>query len=339
MTNPLISIIIPLYNVSQYVATCINSVLSQSYRPLEIILVDDASTDDSLNRAMKTCHSDFSVKTKALIHSKNKGQSAARNLGLLNSEGKYIFFLDSDDILLPHCISTLFSSIERNDVALVMADIERLESDGSRKNEAFYSHCEDQIHREEEIIRCYYNNLLTISPCNKLIKRNFLIENKIFFEEGQLFEDWLWCMDLAHKLTAYVSISETTYLYRRTPGSTVTKGSIYKCKQYGALLRKLLEKSTQYQKKETDDFRAWYQGRLSSITDFCNWPTSGTEPKRKKIAAIFQELDDTRLLCPRFSWSKLPLYLCSIIIRNNRNSILSNLGSILFLLQQKIRRR
>ena len=98
MRNSIISVIIPVYNVEKYLSRCIESVLNQTYRNLEIIIVDDGSTDDSLNICRRYEKKDKRIK---VIHQDNGGLSSARNKGLMNSTGEYISFVDSDDWLHP----------------------------------------------------------------------------------------------------------------------------------------------------------------------------------------------------------------------------------------------
>ena len=93
-TNPLVSIIIPVYNTAKYLPNCLDSIINQSYCNLEIIIIDDGSTDDSYKIAKKYASKDPRIK---LVHQKNSGQSSARNKGLSLSKGNFIAFVDSDD--------------------------------------------------------------------------------------------------------------------------------------------------------------------------------------------------------------------------------------------------
>ena len=102
--DPLVSVIIPVYNVSRYLLQCLDSVISQTWRNLEIIIIDDGSTDGSGRICDQYADRDDRIK---VIHSPNRGLSAARNLGLENLKGQYIAFVDSDDLIEPHAIETL----------------------------------------------------------------------------------------------------------------------------------------------------------------------------------------------------------------------------------------
>lgn len=102
--KPLISVIVPVYNQERYVAECLRSVLSQVYRNLELVVINDGSTDRSLARIQQIARTDQRV---IVLNTPNGGTSKARKLGLQVAKGEFIFFVDSDDLLLPHALNTL----------------------------------------------------------------------------------------------------------------------------------------------------------------------------------------------------------------------------------------
>lgn len=118
--NPLVSVIIPIFNTSKYLPTCLDSVISQTYQNLEIILVDDGSTDNSYQIAKEYSKKDSRIK---LIHQKNQGQSAARNTGLSKATSDYISFIDSDDEIKPTFISDLLSPFQNPNTSLSVCGI------------------------------------------------------------------------------------------------------------------------------------------------------------------------------------------------------------------------
>ena len=105
MKNPEISIIIPVYNAEKYLGRCIESVLSQTYRDFELILVDDGSSDSSGQICDAYANKDARIH---VIHKENGGVSSARNRGIKEALGEYIMFIDSDDSIVEHCFSFLF---------------------------------------------------------------------------------------------------------------------------------------------------------------------------------------------------------------------------------------
>ena len=114
----LVSVIIPVYNVSRYLPQCFDSVISQTYRNLEIIVIDDGSTDDSGSICDQYAEKDDRIH---VIHSDNRGLASARNLGLENVRGEYISFIDSDDWIEPHAIDTFLKTAIMTEADIVNA--------------------------------------------------------------------------------------------------------------------------------------------------------------------------------------------------------------------------
>ena len=117
--NPVVSVIIPVYNVEKYLEECIDSVLAQTYQNIEIILVDDGSTDSSGLICDRYAEKNTNI---SVIHQKNSGLSAARNSGLNKANGDYIYFLDSDDYISADAIEKLFSIAENDKSDIVFFD-------------------------------------------------------------------------------------------------------------------------------------------------------------------------------------------------------------------------
>lgn len=116
MSYPLVSVIIPVYNVENYLKECLDSVLNQTYKNIEVIVINDGSTDKSLHIL-----EDYSSKFNniKIIDQENSGQSVARNKGLENAKGKYIYFLDSDDYILPDTLKKLIKKLEMNNLDII----------------------------------------------------------------------------------------------------------------------------------------------------------------------------------------------------------------------------
>lgn len=128
MKNVIISILVPVYNVEQYLPRCIESVLSQDFQDWEMILVDDGSSDKSPQICDEFAEKDSRIK---VIHKQNGGQVEARQAGLDAAKGEYLMFLDSDDWLMPHAITTLYNYAELGDYDIVRGCNRRVYDDGS----------------------------------------------------------------------------------------------------------------------------------------------------------------------------------------------------------------
>lgn len=184
--NSKISIIVPVYNVEHELSRCVDSILNQSYTNIEVILVDDGSTD----RCPSICDA-FVMKDRRVrvIHKPNGGLSSARNAGLREASGEWILYVDSDDYILNDSCERLIAVGAKYDCDIVSADAIR-EFNGGR---------EYMVHGFLADGKCYPSRdfiIKTVKPCEwyapawlNLYKRSFLIENNLFFVEGLLHED------------------------------------------------------------------------------------------------------------------------------------------------------
>ena len=221
-----VSIIIPIYNVAQYIIECLESVYNQTYKNIEVILVDDCSTDNSMEIISEYLTFDKLSNTKVIHHTHNRGISAARNTGIIYAEGEYIFFLDSDDLLrldsiesfillaikynFPDCIYGSASPLDNNRT-LACITLKHLDIPEYSSNITYIRKI------------CYRRNFLPITVWNKLIKRKFIINNCIYFKEGIIYEDILWCFLLSNKLKTIAFNKKSTYMYRYVPNSITNK--------------------------------------------------------------------------------------------------------------------
>ena len=115
MESNVVSIIVPVYNADKYLEDCLNSIINQTYRALEIIIIDDGSTDNS-----SAIIQDFARKDERIIHIKktNSGVSSTRNIGLSNASGRYVYFCDADDMLHERIIEILVKSLKNNNISI-----------------------------------------------------------------------------------------------------------------------------------------------------------------------------------------------------------------------------
>ncbi len=206
--NPLVSVIIPAYNAGKYIESAVNSVLKQSYINIELIVVDDGSTDNTLD--VLSPFSDIKI-----ISTSNKGVSHARNIGIDASKGEYISFLDADDELECDAIEILVKSILKN-----KGDICAGLSYTIRKNE---DECTEFIFKGDSLLRyCIEDNPYTYSVWAKLYKKELV--DKIRFPLGmRAHEDTFFNFELALKKPKCVLINKTIYFYRIHESNTSKK--------------------------------------------------------------------------------------------------------------------
>ena len=196
MNKPKISIVIPVYNVEEYLAECLQSVMQQTYTgPMECILVDDCGQDDSIAIAEQLIlEYEGQVVFRILHHDRNRGLSAARNTGTDAATGEYVYYLDSDDFIDPETMETLHSAIESGDysIAIGYATAYRNGHDGIFKQEWVFP--ESRVIQYDQFISRMLMQKSIFTAWGKLFKRSVLTE--ICFKEGRLNEDTLFMIDL-----------------------------------------------------------------------------------------------------------------------------------------------
>ncbi len=217
-TLPSISIIIPIYNVEQYVEECLRSVLQQDYELMEIILIDDCGADNSMKIVEEIIsHCDKNV--IVLKHEKNRGISAARNTGIKQATGDYLFFLDSDDYITPNCLTNLAHMAMRYpDAEIVYGRSKAVPYQWLQ--ERFFTYAptlKEYYNSRRKIQRMILNEQLTIVVWNRLIKHRWLLENNLLFREGITAEDLHWFFFASKHINHIAFCKAITHYYRENP--------------------------------------------------------------------------------------------------------------------------
>lgn len=223
--NELISVIIPVYNVEKYLRECLDSVCAQTYRNLEIICVDDGSTDASGEICDEYARSDARVR---VIHQKNGAASAARNAGLDAAKGSYISFVDSDDIIHPRFIETLYEGIQDTGAQIAACGYRRF-TDGETPPEIEYMREKWFIWTQKEAIveltktSDHLRGEFVTVPCNKLFARK-LFQTLRFPTDKQRDEDEFIILPLLLQIETLCVNPLVLYDYRQRRDSVTGAG-------------------------------------------------------------------------------------------------------------------
>jgi glycosyltransferase involved in cell wall biosynthesis len=215
--NPKISIIVPVFNVEDFIQENIESILAQSFKDFELILVNDGSSD----RSGDICD-EFSMKDQRIIviHKENGGQSSARNRGIDVAKGDYIGFIDSDDWIHKDMYNILYSKAIETDVEIAACNIIQYDKDDTKH--LYCGKTFDLLYdRNSAMNELYLNERLTFSPCNKLYGRE-LIEG-LRFKEGYILEDMDFAYRVIHKANRIYYTGQALYNYRYNDKSTMRK--------------------------------------------------------------------------------------------------------------------
>lgn len=222
-----LSFIVPFYNVEPYIEECIRSLYAQDIpqEEYEVICVDDCSPDGS-RAIVERLQKEYPT-LKLLIHTENKRQGGARNTGMKVAQGKYIWFVDSDDYIKPNCLKLLLQQAECEDL-----DILKFYYKQYPKHKFNQWKCTSSVVSGTELIFDIDTGEKAIVKCctvwSQLIKKDLIVMNKIKFAENVQYED----DDYAYQLYAYAKrvrlISEEAYINRQTPNSTTRRKNDYR---------------------------------------------------------------------------------------------------------------
>lgn len=228
------SVIIPVYNVHAYLQRCVESVQQQTYKALEIILVDDGSTDGSGLLCDELAMQDSRIQ---VIHKVNGGLSDARNAGLHVATGDYVLFLDSDDVwLLQDGLEKIEEVLENNPTDLLL--FKRVDLYPTKANTLSVENCSQSVERDYDVV---FINIHTVekvfselvrtqrfnmSACFQVVRRTLLTGNDIYFPVGMLSEDVDWSLCLWQKVETVQALNLNMYGYWHRHGSITTTYSI-----------------------------------------------------------------------------------------------------------------
>lgn len=223
-----ISVVIPIYNVEDYILECLQSVAEQSKTEgVECLLVDDCGTDDSMKIAENYISSyKGNINFRLLFHEKNKGLSVARNTGVRAAKGKYLFFLDSDDTIKPCCLELLYGQAEQYSADMVQGTYESESKYLLLMGKAKLPFFSDDRSFIKRTLLDY--DLNPIMAQNRLLKKQVVLDNHLYFKEGIIHEDQYWNFFLAKVIRRIVFCKEKTYFYRMNPKSITNKVNIGK---------------------------------------------------------------------------------------------------------------
>ena len=216
-----VSIIIPVYNVEQYIESCLYSVINQTYKgTLECIIVNDCTPDQSMevvNRLLSVYQGN--ILFKIINHQENKGLSAARNSGVKIAKGDYLYFLDSDDILVENAIELLSNLSLQSFPDVIMGDFDLI---GDNQYIPRLNTSVAIFDKQKEIFNAFISYSLYEMAWNKLVKKSFFLKYDLWFREGIIHEDSLWSFNLFYYCNNLRVCFQRTYLYRVRENSIMT---------------------------------------------------------------------------------------------------------------------
>lgn len=216
MSEIKVSVVIPVYNVEKYLRQCLDSIVNQTLKEIEIICINDGSKDSSLEILQEFAQKDSRIR---FVDKENEGLSAARNQGVELANGEYISFIDSDDWINETYLEALYTAAKKYDSDIACSSIIRV-TGKKRRNKL--------IHKQEEFTKDRdKKNELTNTPVysyvwNKIYRRDKLLESGVKFPIGRVYEDIIWSIQVIYYLDGVVTVPSAIYYYRKNPTSVMS---------------------------------------------------------------------------------------------------------------------
>ena len=214
--TPTVSVVIPVYNAGKFLWECVNSVRKQTFNDWEAILVDDGSTDKSVGICDKVVHDEPRFR---VIHQQNAGVSSARNTGIEAARGKYLMFLDADDVMLPMCMEQMVDALETYGTDLAICSYERFRGDWTQKH-VFTRFSIVLMKERSQFLQIYTEsrtNLFGISIWGKLYRMDLIREHAIRFDPGITYEeDCDFNVQYLEHVNTAAAVGDILYRYRQS---------------------------------------------------------------------------------------------------------------------------
>ncbi len=212
--SPLVTIVIPVYKVEKFIQRCLQSVVNQTYKNIECILVNDVTTDSSMEIAQKFIQNNPDFNFIICNQPTNQGLSMARNAGMDLANGKYIYFLDSDDEITDYALDHLVKLAEETGAEMVLGQSICInEEENWRRNYFPIRSKKDILEGNKNIVYNFVKGQYPVMACDKLVRMDFLMKHQLYFVKDLFSQDVLWSFQSMLKFEKIAFLREDTYLY------------------------------------------------------------------------------------------------------------------------------
>ena len=306
--NPKISVIIPVHNTEKYLEKCLDSVLNQTFEDIEVICIDDTSSDSSLDILREYEQKDPRI--RVFVNEINQGQGYTRNYGVGLARGEYINFMDSDDYIPPHTYEKYFNFIELNDVDFVVGNVCRFNENVILKDnlyEAAFKNIKEPIPSTH--ISKNPDLVYDSCPVNKLIKKSFLINNNIYFPENRIYYEDVFFTFTLHCLSSKIGVlNDELYFWRERADSSSTSQKLNQMKNFNDritiinLIKNFMDENNVQKNIRDIEYFKWLEHDLTLFIDKIN------DYNSENYDEIIDEIINILEIVPQDIKDKLPFY-------------------------------
>ena len=282
----MISVVVPVYNVEKYIVKCLESITNQDYRDFELLIVNDGSTDKSIENA-KIFLADKNIDWR-IINKKNGGLASARNAGIKEARGKYVSFIDSDDVISESFLSLLVKEIESGDYDFSFCNFEFVKEQKEPKD----NNNDRIVFNKEELLDRFLKRTIRFVVPSMMFRRSFLSDNDLLFNEKIRFSE-----DQPFIWNVILHSNKTIYLYRKMYGYYIRENSI----MTGTSFERILNSFNEYKLYTNEIFKKHQE--YSYITDKAlpRWElgslyTSAKLVDYKDYKRLYNEMDGKSIL-------------------------------------------
>ena len=316
-----VSIIIPAYNTEQYIAKAISSALAQTLEDIEVIVVDDCSTDNTV----KIVQSFSDPRVKLLLNSKNMGAGGARNKAIQAAKGKWIAVLDSDDWYAPQRLEVLVSVAEQKNADFIADDSYLIEDGSSTPWSTIISESGMKINsiKQFEAADFILTDIegrpgLRLGFTKPLFRRDFLLKNQIEYENIRVTQDFWFDIQCFLHGAKFFLIPEAYYFYRARKGSLVSSNKIQRMEEECEVITRFSQNNTEYLKRNKRVLKAM-QLKMRETRKWLNYYLVIEPLKQGKILVCLH-----RLLFKPIVLQCLIFNIPNLIVRRWKNALISN---------------
>lgn len=285
----MISIIIPVFNVEEYIRECLESLINQTFDNFQVIIVDDGSTDSSIDivNELKNRFKDIIV-----LYQQNKGVSDARNLALNYVTGKYVLYVDPDDFLDKNMLKELYIKAEKDTADIVICEYYFYYGENNKKNYIqSYDVDFNKIFNGKEIVDMMLNYKLQGQLWHKLFRTELLKKNNFNFESGRYIQDVYPVFRIISKSNKIVFLKKALYYYRQRETSTVYKKNMKITDDFYFAMNSIIRYSNEIKDKISKNSLIYFRCRV--LINFIMYYTNASESNNysKFINSKYKKLD------------------------------------------------